>query len=62
MGPDGVQVYCRPDEAGSNLTNAAVKQMDLNTRAYHRVLGLARTIANLVGEQGIQSQLFAEAL
>lgn len=49
---------------------AAVKQMDLSARAYHRVLKLARTftkwphsgIADLAGEERIQSQHLAEAL
>ena len=41
---------------------AAVKQMDLSARAYDCVLKLARTIADLAGEENIQSQHLAEAL
>ena len=62
MGPAEVQTFCKLDDAGSNLMRAAVKQMDLSARAYHRVLKLARTIADLAGEENIQSQHLAEAL
>ena len=62
MGPAEVQAYCKLDEAGSNLMRAAVKQMDLSARAYHRVLKLGRTIADLTGEENVQSQHLAEAL
>ena len=41
---------------------AAVRQMDLSARAYHRVLKLARTIADLAGEDAIQTPHLAEAL
>ena len=41
---------------------AAVRQMDLSARSYHRVLKLARTIADLAGEEGIKTQYLAEAL
>ena len=40
----------------------AVRQMDLTARAYHRVLKLSRTIADLAGEEAIQAQHLAEAL
>jgi magnesium chelatase family protein len=43
-----VQEYCALDDAGANLMKAAVKQMDLSARAYHRVLKLVCTIADLV--------------
>ena len=40
----------------------AMQQMDLSARAYHRVLKLSRTIANLAGESEIGVQHLAEAL
>jgi magnesium chelatase family protein len=39
-----------------------MSQMQLSARAYHRVLKLARTIADLAGEMDITSQHLAEAL
>jgi magnesium chelatase family protein len=45
MGPTEVREFCRLDEAGQGLMQAAMRQLDLTARAYHRVLKLARTIA-----------------
>jgi len=41
---------------------AAMIQLNLSTRAYHRILKLARTIADLAGSEEIQSAHLAEAL
>ena len=41
---------------------AAVRQMDLSARAYHRTLKLARTIADLAGAEEIDTPHLAEAL
>lgn len=62
MGPAEVQQFCQLDEGGRNLMRAAMQQMNLSARGYHRVLKLARTIADLAGEGEIQVQHLAEAL
>ena len=62
MGPAEVQAFCAIDEAGRNLMRAAMQQMNLSARAYHRVLKLSRTIADLAGEESIQVPHLAEAL
>ncbi len=62
MGPAEVQTFCPLDDQGKNLMRAATQQMDLSARAYHRVLKLARTIADLAGEERIQVPHLAEAL
>ena len=62
MGPAEVQKFCPLDEAGKNLMQAAVRQMDLSARAYHRVLKLGRTIADLAGCEAIEVPHLAEAL
>ena len=41
---------------------AAMSQLNLSARAYHRILKLARTIAGLAGSEDIQSAHLAEAL
>jgi predicted transcriptional regulator len=41
---------------------AAISQLNLSARAYHRILKLARTIADLAGCEEIQSVHLAEAL
>jgi len=62
MGPTEVRKYCELDDAGSNLIKAAVRQLGLSARAYHRVLKLARTIADLAGSEQIEVAHLAEAL
>ena len=62
MGPAEVQTFCRLDEQGKELMRAAVRQMELSARSYHRVLKLARTIADLAGEAEVQTSHLAEAL
>lgn len=62
MGPAEVQAFCEIDEAGRNLMRAAMQQMNLSARAYHRILKLSRTIADLAGESRIQVHHLAEAL
>ncbi len=62
MGPAEVQQFCAIDEAGRNLMRAAMQQMNLSARAYHRILKLGRTIADLAGEEKIQVHHLAEAI
>ena len=54
--------FCKLSEEGQSLMRAAMSQLNLSARAYHRVLKLARTIADLAGCQEIQSVHLAEAL
>ncbi len=62
MGPGEVREFCTLDETGRALMVTAVKQMHLSARAYHRVLKLARTIADLEGAAHIAVHHLAEAL
>ena len=62
MGPAEVQEFCRVDETSRQLLKAAVQQMNLSARAYHRVLKLARTIADLANAPEIQAHHVAESL
>ncbi len=54
--------FCELDEAGRNLLRSAVRQLHLSARAFHRVLKLARTIADLAGEDEIAPAHLAEAI
>jgi magnesium chelatase family protein len=62
MGPAEIRQFCLVDEAGKSLLKAAMQQMHLSARAYHRILKLARTIADLAGSQTIQTAHIAEAI
>jgi len=57
-----VRQFCKLDEAGDSLVRSAMSQLNLSARGYHRVLKLARTIADLAGSEQIQSVHLAEAL
>ena len=62
MRPADVRRKCKLNEAGQSLMRSAMNQMQLSARAYHRVLKLARTIADLAGENEITPTHLAEAL
>jgi magnesium chelatase family protein len=53
---------CKPDEAGENLLKQAISRLSLSARAYHRILKLARTIADLAGKDNISSAYIGEAI
>jgi magnesium chelatase family protein len=62
MGPAEVRVYCELDESGKQLIRAAMKQLNLSARAFHRILKLARTIADLAESEKIETAHLAEAV
>jgi len=57
-----IRQFCKLPEEGQSLMRAAMTQLNLSARAYHRILKLARTIADLAGCEEIQSVHLAEAL
>jgi len=50
------------DEGAQGLLQAAMNQLNLSARAFHRVLKLSRTIADLAGSDSINIAHLAEAL
>ncbi len=62
MGPGEVRQYCELDEASKSLMRAAMQQMQMSARAYHRILKLARTMADLAGSEKIETPHLAEAI
>jgi magnesium chelatase family protein len=62
MRPSDVRKFCTLDDAGQTLMKTAMNQLQLSARAYHRVLKLARTIADLAGSADIVPAQLAEAL
>ena len=62
MRPGDVRVHCKLDDAGTSLMRSAMSQLQLSARAFHRVLKLARTIADLAGADAIGPAHLAEAI
>lgn len=57
-----IDIHCVPDANGETLLRTAISRMGLSARAYHRVLKVARTIADLAGAQKIGTGHIAEAI
>ncbi len=62
MGPSEIRRFCKPEPAGEQLLNSTLRQMQLSARAYHRILKLSRTIADLADSDAIQVMHIAEAI
>lgn len=62
MGVKDIDLYCPIDDSSKKLLESAVNRFGLSARAYHRIIKVARTIADLAGEESINSNHIAEAL
>ena len=62
MSPKEIKIFCKLDADSLNLLRAAISKMQLSARSYHRVLKVARTIADLERSKNIGTQHIAEAL
>ena len=60
--PRDIREFCLLDQESQSLMRSALQQLRLSARAYHRVLKLSRTIADLTGEKDIKAGHLAEAL
>ncbi len=60
--PREIEGNCRPDAAGAALLASAMARLSLSARAYHRILKVARTIADLAAEDTITAPHVAEAV
>lgn len=57
-----IRLYCHVDEASMSLLRQAVTTLQLSARSYHRILKVARTIADLALSEEINMEHVAEAL
>ncbi|MEZ5537922.1 MAG: YifB family Mg chelatase-like AAA ATPase [Thiolinea sp.] len=57
-----VDLHCALEKKDQNLLSHAMEQFKLSARAYHRILKVARTIADLAGSEAIQTRHLSEAL
>ena len=62
LGNREIERYCQPDPAGADLLRQAMQRLGLSARAYHRILKVARTIADLAGSETIRAAHVAEAV
>jgi magnesium chelatase family protein len=62
MTPVEVREFCKTEPGAQSLLRAAMKQLSLSARAFHRILKLARTIADLANAETIAPSHLAEAI
>ena len=62
MSSRDIRTYCQLDAAGEKLLENAMQRLGLSARAYTRILKVARTIADLAGEDHLTSAHIAQAI
>ena len=60
--PKEIERLCRPDAQGETLLKNAFARLSLSARAYHRILKVARTIADLAAAKDLTASHVAEAI
>lgn len=62
MSPQLVKKYCKVDREGRQLLRKAIKNLGLSARAYHKILKVARTIADLSDSEAITTACLGETI
>ncbi len=62
LGAGEIERFCVMDESAKTLLSAAMRKLQLSARAYHRVLKVSRTIADLAASEVIRTEHVAEAV
>ncbi len=57
-----IKKFCQIDESSQMLLKRAMEKLGLSARAYTRIIKVSRTIADLEGEENIQSHHISEAI
>ena len=57
-----IERHCRPDGAGESILQATMLRLNWSARAYHRVVKIARTIADLAAADRVGAAHVAEAI
>ncbi len=62
LGPSEIEQFCQMEPAAEQLLRVSLRKLQLSARAFHRVLKLSRTIADLAGVEIIGVEHVAEAV
>lgn len=62
LSPREIDRYCKPDKTGEARLRLSMRQFQWSGRAYHRILRVARTIADLAGAKSISEPHVSEAI
>ena len=62
MAPRDIRAHCRVADEAEALLRTAITRLGLSARAYHRILKIARTIADLDGAAGLEPRHVSEAI
>src|SRR3989454_8499827 len=62
MTPRDIRAFCRVSDGADALLRTALARLGLSARAYHRILKIARTIADLSGAAGLDAKHGSEAI
>jgi magnesium chelatase family protein len=62
MEPRHTKVHCALDNSGKEMLENAIQTLGFSARAFDRILKVARTVADLAGTEGIDSEHIAEAI
>ncbi|HEY6208807.1 MAG TPA: magnesium chelatase, partial [Gemmatimonadales bacterium] len=62
MAPRDIRTFCRVSDGADALLRTAITRLALSARAYHRILKIARTIADLDAAAELQPKHVSEAI
>ena len=62
MAPRDIRAHCRVSEGADALLKTAITRLGLSARAYHRILKIARTVADLETAAGLEPKHVSEAI
>jgi magnesium chelatase family protein len=57
-----IEQHAKPDSAGDQLLRHAIQRLGLSARGYHRILKVARTVADLAGSEAVRPEHVAESI
>ena len=62
MTPRHIKKYCEIDDESQELLKQSINELGISARAYHRIIKVARTIADLDNSDTIKAQHISEAI